>query len=110
LIEVVLAIAFGSCNFKEKYDAAAVLEWAIAFIFTFYVLSFFIDLIPAVHTRNNRFPHAETEMQQEANDEMSNSRTHHGNRDTLDSQRTLTNVQVDGTAADRTKPAVGRNF
>jgi len=71
LVEVVLAIAFGVCNFKNKYNAAGVLEWAIAFIFTFYVFSFFIDLIPAVHTKHSArksWGDGETEMQREAND------------------------------------------
>jgi len=70
IIEVILAIAFGSCNFKKAYNAAAVLEWAIAFIFTFYVFSFFIDLIPAVRTRHGvkGGMGGETEMEMEAND------------------------------------------
>jgi len=76
LIEVVLAIAFGVCNFRDKWDEAAVLEWAIAFIFTFYVFSFFIDLIPAVHTKarhgegRNNFGTGrnETELQMEEHD------------------------------------------
>lgn len=47
-----LAIAFGVCNFKKASNAAAVLEWAVAFIFTFYILSFYVDLFPAVRTRH----------------------------------------------------------
>jgi hypothetical protein len=63
---VALAIAFGVCNFRSAYNAAGVLEWAIAFIFTFYVLSFFIDLLPAVRTKHARFPRGgQTQMQQE---------------------------------------------
>jgi len=76
LLEVVLAIAFGACNFKHKYNAAGVLEWAIAFLFTFYVISFFIDLVPAVHTKYSGrkvWGVGETEMQQEANDGLEGS-------------------------------------
>lgn len=47
-----LAIAFGVCNFKKAANAAAVLEWAVAFIFTFYIFSFYVDLFPAVRTRH----------------------------------------------------------
>lgn len=54
------------CNFRAIDNAAAVLEWAVAFIFTFYVLSFFIDLLPAVHTKN--YASRTTAMQMEAND------------------------------------------
>lgn len=47
LVEIALAIVFGVTNFKKASDVAACFEWAIAFIFTFYVFSFFIDLVPA---------------------------------------------------------------
>ncbi|KAF2176707.1 hypothetical protein K469DRAFT_733642 [Zopfia rhizophila CBS 207.26] len=60
LIEVALAIAFGVCQNQDKFNAAAVLEWVIAFIFFFYVLSFFIDFMPVVRTKNHQS--RETEM------------------------------------------------
>tara|TARA_R110002060_G_scaffold58811_7_gene68768 strand:- start:260 stop:583 length:324 start_codon:yes stop_codon:yes gene_type:complete len=84
------------------YNAAAVLEWTIAFIFTFWVFSFFIDLLPAVHTKHQskRFGAGggETQMQMEQNDEFSRAeggRTGYYNggvpegRNTVESQRTL---------------------
>jgi hypothetical protein len=54
------------CNFKKVSNAAAVLEWAVAFIFTFYVFSFVIDLMPAV--RGKDYASRETSMQMEQND------------------------------------------
>ena len=42
------------------------LEWTIAFIFTFYILSFFIDLVPAVRTKGHTSE--ETVLNMEAND------------------------------------------
>ncbi|KAK0109574.1 hypothetical protein ONS95_002260 [Cadophora gregata] len=103
LLEVVLAIAFGTCNFTNKYNAAAVLEWTIAFIFTFYVFSFFIDLLPAVQTKHDSKKFGggggETQMQMEQNDEASRAeggRNGYYNNDgvpegrnTVESQRTL---------------------
>jgi len=110
LIEVGLAVAFGVCSKQKKYNAAAVLEWAVAFIFTFYVFSFFIDLLPAVHTKHSKTKFGdsahETQMQMEQNDGYSReegSRTglysSHGGlgapaginnaRNTADSERTL---------------------
>ncbi|KAF4585466.1 hypothetical protein GQ602_004771 [Ophiocordyceps camponoti-floridani] len=55
--ELVLVILFGSLSAAHEQDAAAVFEWIVAFIFTFYILSFIIDLWPAVHTKDpaNRF-------------------------------------------------------
>ena len=50
LIEIALAIAFGSTMFTSKRNVAAVLEWVIALVFTFYVLTFFIDLLPAARS------------------------------------------------------------
>lgn len=34
------------------YDEAAVLEWVIAAVFSFYVFSFVVDLWPAMHTKH----------------------------------------------------------
>lgn len=51
LIEIVLAIAFAACSFTKHYDPAAVLEWTIAFIFSAYVFSFYVDLYPAAATK-----------------------------------------------------------
>ncbi|EAU31704.1 conserved hypothetical protein [Aspergillus terreus NIH2624] len=55
VVEIALAIAFGVLGGKgaSKRNAAAVLEWVIALIFTFYVLSFVIDLLPSVRTRRH---------------------------------------------------------
>ncbi|KAL2864577.1 Frag1/DRAM/Sfk1 family protein [Aspergillus lucknowensis] len=55
VIEIALAIAFGICGWHrpQHRNAAAVLEWVIALVFTFYVLSFVIDLLPAVRTRKH---------------------------------------------------------
>ncbi|MCJ1371692.1 hypothetical protein MMC20_002911 [Loxospora ochrophaea] len=53
VVEIILAIAFGVCTFRSKQEQGAVLEWIIALIFTFYVLSFFIDLLPAVRTKHH---------------------------------------------------------
>ena len=34
-------------------NPAAVLEWIVAFIFTFYIFSYLIDLLPFVHTKHD---------------------------------------------------------
>lgn len=52
VIEILLAIAFVACTFTGNYNPGAVFEWIIAFIFSFYVFSFYVDLYPAVHTKN----------------------------------------------------------
>ncbi|EEP82977.1 conserved hypothetical protein [Uncinocarpus reesii 1704] len=52
IVELALAIAFGvTGRGRGRKDQAAVIEWVIAFIFTFYVLSFVIDLLPSIRTR-----------------------------------------------------------
>ncbi|EER24744.1 hypothetical protein CPC735_000880 [Coccidioides posadasii C735 delta SOWgp] len=62
IVELALAIAFGvTGRGRGRKNQAAVIEWVIAFIFTFYVFSFVIDLAPAVRTRRHipqgqRFP------------------------------------------------------
>lgn len=123
LIEVCLAIAFATCNFRDAYNAAAILEWAIAFIFTFYVFSFFIDLLPAVHTKHSsrKFGSGggETEMQMEQNDELSQQNQiytrgagYNANRNTVDSERTLTENHVGNAngVKHETQAPVSSNF
>ncbi|KAH7166229.1 Frag1/DRAM/Sfk1 [Dactylonectria macrodidyma] len=58
IVELSLCVAFAACSLTKNRNSAAVLEWIISFIFTFYVFSFVIDLYPAVRTKNPdaRFP------------------------------------------------------
>ncbi|RFU79746.1 fk506 suppressor sfk1 [Trichoderma arundinaceum] len=58
LVEFVLAVVFVATNWSDNQNVAAVFEWIIAFIFTFYILSFVIDLLPAIRTKPHsaRFP------------------------------------------------------
>ncbi|SPO00697.1 related to FK506 suppressor Sfk1 [Cephalotrichum gorgonifer] len=51
IIEVALCIAFGVLGRRKNRNAAAIVEWIIAFIFSFYIFSFTVDLWPAVHTK-----------------------------------------------------------
>ncbi|KAF1973967.1 hypothetical protein BU23DRAFT_579953 [Bimuria novae-zelandiae CBS 107.79] len=62
LFELGLAIAFGVTQNRDQYNAAAVLEWVIAFIFFFYVLSFFIDFMPAVRGKGRQSRETEMDM------------------------------------------------
>lgn len=49
-VEAGLAIAFAVTNFKGNPNVAAVLEWVVSVIFTGWILSFAVDLWPALHT------------------------------------------------------------
>jgi hypothetical protein len=63
---VLLAIAFVACTFTRNYNAGAVLEWVIAFIFSAYVFSFYVDLYPAAATKHDLYPlHHEKHHQKE---------------------------------------------
>jgi len=53
IVELALAIAFGVLNDKKMLNGAAVVEWVIALVYTFYVWSFAIDFIPAVRTKKH---------------------------------------------------------
>ncbi|KAG8525496.1 uncharacterized protein KY384_009140 [Bacidia gigantensis] len=50
LVEIGLAIVFAATIFGSHQNVAAVFEWVIAFIFTLYVLTFVVDLLPAAKT------------------------------------------------------------
>ncbi|KAK4044752.1 Frag1/DRAM/Sfk1 family-domain-containing protein [Parachaetomium inaequale] len=52
IVEVLLAVAFVACTFTRHYNPGAVLEWIIAFIFSAYVFSFYVDLYPAAATKH----------------------------------------------------------
>ncbi|MCJ1366973.1 hypothetical protein MMC16_006104 [Acarospora aff. strigata] len=49
-----MAVAFVVCSYRKNKNVAAVLEWVVALIFTFYVFAYFIDLLPAVRTKHHR--------------------------------------------------------
>ncbi|KYK54330.1 uncharacterized protein DCS_06287 [Drechmeria coniospora] len=57
LVEFALSLVFAGSMLAGNPNVAAGFEWTIAFIFTFYILSFVIDLLPAIRTRDprNRF-------------------------------------------------------
>ncbi|CAI6341425.1 unnamed protein product [Periconia digitata] len=62
LVEVALAIAFGVMSRMKHYNTAAILEWTIAFVYFFYVLSFFIDFMPAIRSKNYQSNATEMDM------------------------------------------------
>ncbi|MCJ1418064.1 hypothetical protein MMC32_004409 [Xylographa parallela] len=53
LVEICLAVVFGVLSYDGHTQQAAVFEWIVALIFTFWVLSFFVDLLPAAHTKRS---------------------------------------------------------
>lgn len=68
ITEIGLAIGFGICtrsNDKSMKDPGAVLEWVIAFVFTGYILSFVIDLLPSVRTKYHLPQGKQLEMAEE---------------------------------------------
>jgi len=60
--ELGLAIGFGVSGNQGHYDTAAILEWVVALVYTFYVLSFFMDFIPAVRTKGQQSHETEEQM------------------------------------------------
>jgi hypothetical protein len=53
---------FGVENTRKQWNTAAILEWIIALVYTFFVLSFFMDFIPAVHTKHHQSRETEDQM------------------------------------------------
>ena len=54
IVEVILAIVFAVTTFNGRQNVGAIFEWIIAFVFTFYVLTFFVDLLPAARSTQER--------------------------------------------------------
>ena len=65
-----LAIVFAATLFGSNQNVAAVFEWLIGFIFTLYVLTFVVDLLPAARSSQQ---HTNEEMMQQR--EMENGTT-----------------------------------
>lgn len=65
LLEIVLCIAFGVLQTQKKRNPAAIMEWIIAFFFCFYVLSFFIDFLPAIRGKHHQSHETEMQMAEE---------------------------------------------
>jgi len=53
IVEVIMAIIFAATSWGGHRNVAAIVEWLIALIFTFYVLSFLLDLLPSVRSRHH---------------------------------------------------------
>jgi len=53
LVELAFAIVFVGTGWTHNKNIAAVFEWIIAVVFTFYILSFVIDLLPSVQTKHH---------------------------------------------------------
>lgn len=62
VVEIAVAIAFGVTQLYNHRNAAAILEWVLAFVFTFYVFTFVLDLAPAIRTKHHMSHPAVTEM------------------------------------------------
>lgn len=53
LVEFSLAVCFVGTGWTHHKNEAAVFEWVVAVIFTAYVLSFVVDLLPSVRTKHH---------------------------------------------------------
>jgi len=72
LVEVVLAIVFGVLNRLRRWNDAAIVEWIIALVYTFWVISFVIDFLPATRTKNHVSGQTMTEVASGRNHEVAN--------------------------------------
>ena len=50
---------------RDHYNGAAVCEWVVALVYTFYVWSFAIDFLPAVRTKHYASKETELDMAME---------------------------------------------
>ncbi|KAK4104858.1 hypothetical protein N658DRAFT_504402 [Parathielavia hyrcaniae] len=51
ILEILLAVAFIVLTNTQNYNPGAILEWIVAFVFSAYIFSFYIDLYPAAATK-----------------------------------------------------------
>ncbi|KAI9720903.1 MAG: hypothetical protein M1828_005473 [Chrysothrix sp. TS-e1954] len=54
---------FGVFNtLGDHQNAAAIIEWIIAFVFTLYIMTFIVDLLPALRTKHHYSQESVAEM------------------------------------------------
>jgi rSAM-associated Gly-rich repeat protein len=70
IIEICLCIVFGVAQKTKHRDVAAIFEWIIAFVYTFYVLSFTIDFLPAIRTKHHQSHQTEMQVAEEGGPRM----------------------------------------
>jgi len=94
IVEILLAIGFVACTFTKNYNPGAVLEWIIAFIFSFYVFSFYIDLWPAVYTKDRGYRYRNKKSTVDVDNQ--HSRSHGGgSRFSSSGDGTFTSIELD---------------
>ncbi|KAF7960954.1 hypothetical protein EAE96_000625 [Botrytis aclada] len=50
-LEGVLGLAYWYVIIAKNWDAGAAIEWAVAYVFCFYILSYLFDFLPALNTK-----------------------------------------------------------
>jgi hypothetical protein len=65
ITEIALAISFAACSKNGLSNVAGILEWLVSFIYCFYVLSFFVDFLPATRTRHHQSKQSKMQMLEE---------------------------------------------
>jgi hypothetical protein len=52
---------------RGRWNTSAILEWIVSFFFTFYAMSFILDLWPAIATKNGHLALRKTAMEHSRN-------------------------------------------
>jgi hypothetical protein len=65
LTEICMCIAFAVCSKQHIWNVAAGLEWSISFIYCLYVLSYFVDFLPALRSKSHSSSVTEMQMAEE---------------------------------------------
>ena len=54
-LAIALSVAFTATTYMRNFHVGAPLEWCVGFLFGLFIVSFAVDLYPAVHTKNGAF-------------------------------------------------------
>ncbi len=98
-------------NTRGKYNVAAVIEWIIAFVFTFFVVSFAVDFVPALRSRQGHTEATQIGMAEDPAGYMDEAATPAGGRYYAAAPNGYTNGAMNGGAHKPAQPvAPARNF
>jgi hypothetical protein len=95
VLELALAIAFGALNRLKKWNNAAVVEWVIAIVYTFYVASYALDFRPATRHAGNKHHREEV-----ADDQLAMAQDHRLAPDGMLQQNDIYTRHTGGSATD----------
>ena len=110
IVEVCLAVVFAVTTFNKRQNVAGVFEWVIALVFTFYVLTFFVDLLPAARSKQEHANVEKMHMREAENGNAMMDDTGYMSGTSNGNAYAIGAAGHEGVGTGQYKPLAARNF